>query len=125
MTDIRRISTVPGLAAAVGAFSHATVAGGFVFTSGQIPANAEGEIAEGFEAQLRATLDNLRAVLESAGSGLDRVVKVSGFLTDPDQLNSYNRIYREYFGGALPARTTVAVSLWGVLLEIDCVAVVR
>jgi 2-iminobutanoate/2-iminopropanoate deaminase len=63
-------------------------------------------------------------VLEAAGSGLDHVVKVNAYLTDPGRLEDYNRVYTEFFGTAKPARTTVCVSLWGVSLEIDCVAVV-
>jgi 2-iminobutanoate/2-iminopropanoate deaminase len=63
-------------------------------------------------------------VLEEAGSGLEHVVKVNGYLTDPSQLEAYNRVYSEFFGAAKPARTTVCVSLWGVALEIECVAVV-
>jgi 2-iminobutanoate/2-iminopropanoate deaminase len=51
------------------------------------------------------------------------VVKVNTYLTDPDQLEEYNRVYAEFFGTARPARTSVCVSLWGVSLEIDCVAV--
>ncbi|WP_204366932.1 RidA family protein [Nocardiopsis ganjiahuensis] len=119
-----RIDTVEGLAAPVGPFSHAVVANGFVYTSGQLPVDASGTAPDTFAAQLTRALDNLRAVLEAAGSSLGHVVKVNGYLTDPEQLDTYNRVYREVFGDALPARTTVGVSLWGVALEIDCVAVV-
>lgn len=67
-----------------------------------------------------------QGVLEArtAGSGLEHVVKVNAYLTDPGWLEDYNRVYTEFFGTAKPARTTVCVSLWGVSLEIDCVAVV-
>jgi 2-iminobutanoate/2-iminopropanoate deaminase len=122
---IRRVRTVDGLSEPVGAFSQAVVAGGFVFTSGQIPARADGSIAAGFESQLEATLGNLRTLLDSVGSGLDQVVKVNGYLTDRDQLDPYNRIYSAWFGEHLPARTTVCVDLWDVALEIDCVALVK
>jgi 2-iminobutanoate/2-iminopropanoate deaminase len=121
---IRRVRTVDGLSEPVGAFSHAVVADGFVFTSGQIPARADGSIPAGFESQLEATLGNLRTLLDSVGSGLDQVVKVNGYLTDRDQLDPYNRIYSAWFGEHLPARTTVCVDLWDVALEIDCVALV-
>ena len=121
---VRRIAELPGVAAAVGPFSQAVVANGFVFTAGQIPAiNGLDDQPDTFEEQVRQTLRNLRAVLEAAGSGLNQVLKVNTYLTDPRQLEEYNRIYREFFADAKPARTTVCVSLWGVSLEIECVAV--
>ena len=122
---IRRVRTVDGLSEPVGAFSQATVADGFVYTSGQIPVRTDGSIPADFESQLEATLGNLRTLLDSVGSGLDQVVKVNGYLTDRDQLDPYNRIYTAWFGEHLPARTTVCVDLWDVALEIDCVALVK
>ena len=109
----------------MGPFSQAVVANGFVFTAGQIPAiSGLGDQPDTFEDQVRQTIINLRSVLEAAGSGLEHVVKVNAYLTDPGRLEDYNRVYSEFFGAARPARTTVCVSLWGVALEIDCVAVV-
>lgn len=122
---IRRVRTVDGLNEPVGAFSQAVVADGVVYTSGQLPVRANGSIPADFESQLEATLGNLRTLLDSVGSGLDQVVKVNGYLTDRDQLDPYNRIYTAWFGGHLPARTTVCVDLWGVALEIDCVALIK
>lgn len=122
---VRRIAQIPGGAAAVGPFSQAVAANGFVFTAGQIPAiSGLDDQPDTFEDQVRQTIINLRSVLEEAGSGLEHVVKVNGYLTDPDQLEPYNRVYSEFFGTAKPARTTVCVSLWGVALEIECVAVI-
>lgn len=122
---IERIGAVKGQAAPVGPFSPAVVAGGFVFTSGQIPTDANGDIPEGFSAQVERTIDNLEAVLIAAGSGLDLIVKASGFLADPAHLEEYNRVYDRRIGASRPARTTVGVQLWGVALEIDCIARVR
>lgn len=123
---IRRVRALEGLAKPVGVFSHAVVANGWVFTSGQIPMLADGTVPDDFESQLHATLGNLRTLLTSVGSGLDRVVKVNGYLTSLDQLEPYNRVYQEWFGhDHLPARTTVCVALWGVALEIECVALVE
>lgn len=122
---IRRVRTVDGLAGPVGPFSQAVVANGFVYTSGQIPAGVDGTMASDFEGQLEATLHNLRALLEGVGSGIDHVVKVNGYLTDAADLEAYNRIYARWFGEHLPARTTVGVSLWGVALELECVALVK
>jgi len=122
---VRRIAEIPGGAAAVGPFSQAVVANGFVFTAGQIPAiSGLDDQPESFKDQVRQTIRNLESVLKAAGSGLEHVVKVNTYLTDPGQLEEYNRVYTEFFGAAKPARTSVCVSLWGVSLEIECVAVV-
>lgn len=122
---IERVRTVDGLGEPVGAFSQAVVANGVVYTSGQLPVRDDGSMPADFAGQLESALDNLRTLLESVGSGLDRVVKVNGYLTDAAQLESYNSIYTRWFGDHLPARTTVCVSLWGVSLEIECVALLR
>ncbi|MDR6506202.1 RidA family protein [Arthrobacter oryzae] len=121
---VRRIAEIPGGATAVGPFSQAVVANGFVFTAGQIPAiTGLDDQPESFADQVRQTIRNLESVLKAAGSGLEHVVKVNTYLTDPGQLEEYNRVYTEFFGTAKPARTSVCVSLWGVALEIECVAV--
>lgn len=122
---IRRIAEIPGGAAAVGPFSQAVVANGFVFTAGQIPATTGlDDQPESFADQVRQTIRNLESVLKAAGSSLEQVVKVNTYLTDLGQLEEYNRVYTEFFDGAKPARTSVCVSLWGVSLEIECVALV-
>jgi 2-iminobutanoate/2-iminopropanoate deaminase len=124
VSGITRIESAPGVPAAVGPYVQATSAGGFVFTTGQIPA-APGQSTGTFEDDVHATLRNLEAVLQAAGSDLDHVVKVNTYLSSPDQLAPYNQAYETFFAGRRPARTTVCVGLWGVSLEIDCVAVVR
>ena len=123
--SIRRIHAAPGHVAPVGPYSQAVVANGLVFTSGQIPARTglTDQPAE-FADQVRQTIENLRAVLEEAGSDLEHVLKVNTYLTDPEQLAEYNTVYEEFFGQHKPARTSVCVSLWGVSLEIECVAAV-
>lgn len=121
---VRRVAAAPGGMAAVGPFSQAVVAGGLVFTSGQIPATGDATTTMPFGEQVRRTIDNLGDILHASGSSLAHVLKVNAFLTEPGQLTEYNRIYAEYFGADLPARTTVCVDLWGVALEIECVAVV-
>ncbi|MFI8793506.1 RidA family protein [Streptomyces sp. NPDC055105] len=122
MTPIRRYATAPGVPAAVGPYVQATSAGGFVFTTGQIPA-APGQEIGTFADEVRATLTHLAAVLAEAGSGLDRIVKLNAFLGSPEQLDVYNQVYETFFTDHRPARTTVCVGLWGVALEIDCIAV--
>lgn len=121
--QLRRIRAAPDGGAPVGPFSQAVVAGGFVFTSGQIPAAGAND-SMSFGEQVRRTLDALDAILRSAGSSAEHVVKVNTYLTDVGQLEEYNEIYAEFFADHLPARTSVCVQLWGVALEIECVAVV-
>ncbi|MEW1797572.1 RidA family protein [Streptomyces niveus] len=123
MSGIARFASAPGVPAAVGPYVQATSAGGFVFTTGQIPA-APGEEAGSFEDQVYATLGHLEAVLTAAGSGLEHIVKVHAYLSHLDQLGTYNRVYERFMASSRPARTTVCVGLWGVSMEIDCIAVV-
>lgn len=109
-----------------GPYSHAIVANGFVYVSGQGPVDPEtGNAPDGFEDQVRQTFENLKTILEAAGSGLDRVVKVNAYLTDLTRFAAFNGVYEEFFGGEPPARTTVGADLLGILVEIDCVAVLR
>jgi 2-iminobutanoate/2-iminopropanoate deaminase len=78
----------------------------------------------GIEAETRRALDNLQAILHAAGTGLERVVKASVFLTDMDEFAAMNGVYASFFGDTRPARTTVAVSRLpvGARVEIDVVA---
>lgn len=97
--------------AAVGPYSQAVKAGGFLFTSGQIPLSSDGSAVAGdVRAQTRQVLENLRNVLEAAGSGLDRVVKCTCFLADMNDFAAMNEVYAEFFGASLPARSTVQVA---------------
>jgi len=97
--------------AAIGPYSQAIKAGGFVFVSGQIPLTPEGVLVEGgVEDQARQALANLKAVLEAAGSGLDRVVQVTAYLTDIAAFQAFNRVYAEFFTEPYPARAVVGVA---------------
>lgn len=111
---------------AVGAYAQAVRANGMLFLSGQIPLDpVSGEmITGGVEAQTRRVLDNLRGVLEGAGSGLDKVVKATIYLTDMNDFAVVNQTYAEYFPAAKPARATVAVAALprGSKVEIDMIA---
>lgn len=120
---MKRITAAPGTIGPVGPYSQAVISGNLVFTAGQIPARDDFDSQPAdFEDQVRQTLRNLEAILIAAGSDFEHVVKVNGYLTDPAQLEPFNRVYTQVLGHAPPARTTVCVSLWGVALEIDCVA---
>jgi len=114
--------------AAIGPYSQAVAAGGFVFLSGQIPLDAtSGEMVGGddVEAQARQVMRNLKAVLEAAGSGFAKVVKTTIYLTDLGDFAAVNKIYGGFFEGIEPpARATVQVSALprGAKVEIDAIA---
>ena len=115
----------PSAPAAIGPYSQATVSGGVVYTSGQIPMLPDGSLREGDVAmQARQVLENLKAVLLAAGSGLERVLKTTVFLKDMDDFAAMNAVYAEYFTEPYPARSTVQVARLprDVLVEIEAVA---
>lgn len=123
----RRIVVADGAPRAIGPYSQAVVAGGFVFCSGQIALDpATGELAGGDDvaAQARQVMENLRAVLEAAGSSLDRVVRTTIYLADLGDFARVNDVYGSCFGADPPARATVGVAALprGALVEIDAVA---
>lgn len=111
---------------AIGPYSQAIVAGDLVFCSGQIPLNPQtGQLISGsVEDETRRVLDNLRAVLEAAGTSLDRIVKTTIFLADMNDFASVNTVYGSYFPGDPPARSTVQVARLprDVRVEIEAVA---
>lgn len=115
-----------GAPRAVGPYSQAVRAGGFIFTAGQLALDpATGKLlGETIEEQTRRALDNLKAVVEAAGSSLSRVVKTTVFITDMASFARMNGVYAEYFPAAPPARSTVPVPSLplGGLIEIECVA---
>ncbi|MCX2888332.1 MULTISPECIES: RidA family protein [Pseudomonas] len=120
---MKRIHSATGTISPVGPYSQAVVSGHLVFTAGQIPSlGSLEEQPDNFKDQVRQTFANLAAILDAAGSSLSHIVKVNAYLTDPDQLTPFNEVYKEILGHAPPARTTVCVQLWGVSLEIDCIA---
>lgn len=111
--------------AAIGPYSHAVQTGGLLFTSGQIPLDpATGTLVPGgVGEQTEQVIRNLAAVLESAGSGLDRVVKTVCFLQSMGDFAAFNAVYARFFTGK-PARSCVEVSALpkGALVEIEAVA---
>jgi 2-iminobutanoate/2-iminopropanoate deaminase len=112
--------------AAVGPYSQAIAAGQLVYTAGQVALDkASGKLVEGgVQAQAQQALENLKAVLEAAGSGLDRVIKTTVFLQSMDDYAAVNEVYGRYFAGSAPARSAVAVAALplGALVEIEAVA---
>ena len=111
----------------IGPYSQAVVAGGFVFAAGQIALHPEtGQLCGGsFQEEARRVLDNLKAVLEAAGSSLEQAVKVTIFLADVNRFGEFNEIYGEYFGKSKPARSTVQAARLpkDAQVEIDAIAV--
>ncbi|MGY6227208.1 regulator [Faecalibacterium prausnitzii] len=109
---------------AIGPYSQGFIAGGFVYTSGQIPVNpADGTVPEGIAAQTEQSCKNVGAILEAAGSGYDKVIKTTCFLADIADFAVFNEVYAKYFTSK-PARSCVAVKDLpkGVLCEIEAVA---
>lgn len=109
---------------AIGPYSQGFIAGGFVYTSGQIPVNpADGTVPEGIAAQTEQSCKNVGAILEAAGSGYDKVIKTTCFLADIADFAAFNEVYAKYFTSN-PARSCVAVKDLpkGVLCEIEAVA---
>ena len=106
-------------------FSPAIIAGDFRYVSGQASVDAETGriIAASFEAEMRRSIANLRAILEAGGLSLDHVINVRSYVASQDDLALYNQIYPEYFAQPAPTRSTI-VGVLGTMLkfELDCVA---
>lgn len=111
--------------AAIGPYSQAQIAGGMVFTSGQIGIDPEtGHIAEGVEAQAHQVFKNLAALLTAAGSDISKVVKTSVFIKDMNDFGKINAVYAQYFTEPFPARSCVEVARLpkDVLVECEVIA---
>ena len=109
---------------AIGPYSQGYIAGGFVYTSGQIPVNsADGTVPAGIAAQTEQSCRNVGAILEAAGVGYDKVIKTTCFLADIADFAAFNEVYAKYFISK-PARSCVAVKDLpkGVLCEIEAIA---
>jgi len=124
---IKTIITTNKAPAPVGPYNQAVRSGGFVFTAGQIPIDPKtGSLITGsIEEQTRCVIENLKALVDAAGSSLDRVVKTTVFLRDMNDFPRMNAIYADYFPAAsAPARSTVQVARLpkDVAVEIEAVA---
>ena len=123
MKQVINTSNAP---AAIGPYSQAIEVNGMVYTSGQIPVNpATGEIADSIEGQARQVMENVKNLLEAAGTSMGNVVKTTVFIKEMNDFGKINEIYAEYFEGACPARSCVEVARLpkDVLMEMEAVAV--
>jgi len=110
----------------IGPYSQGIVEGGFVFTSGMIaldPATSK-LVTGGIKEQTKRVLENVKAILDQAGSSMEKVTKTTVYLKDPGFFKEMNEVYMTYFNSHKPARSTIVCSfmLPDVLLEIDAVA---
>ncbi|KXU87869.1 enamine deaminase RidA [Paraburkholderia monticola] len=134
MTDSTHAPRLPhtdnpaALAKPGGHYSHVAIANGFVFVSGQLPINAEGEkLADAsFDAQAEQVLANVKAALEGVGSSVAQLVQVRVYVVDVEHWASFNQIYARWAGDAKPARAVVPVPQlhYGFKIEVEAVALV-
>lgn len=125
----RRIVATDGAPAAIGPYSQGVIAGGFLFTAGQIPLDPRtGQLVEGgIEPQTRQALANVLAILAAAGLGARDVVKVTLYLVDLGDYAAVNEVYGRVFDTAPPARSVVQVAALprGARIEVEAVAALR
>jgi len=116
----------PHAPAAIGPYSQAIRCGQFIYTAGQIPLDpTSGEIVgEDIQTQTHRVMQNLQAILNSAGTSLNKVIKTTVFLVNMGDFQAMNAVYASYFQGTAPARSTIAVAELPrkALVEIECVA---
>ena len=113
---------------AVGPYSQAIVANGFIFTAGQVPLipGTKDIVEGGIQEQTRQVFQNLQAILEEAGTGFDKVVKATVFLSDMNNFAAMNEVYKEFVDGDFPARSAVEVARLplDVMVEIEMIALI-
>ncbi|KAF8552219.1 yabJ protein [Imleria badia] len=120
------VNNIPGAVPRLPTFSQAVISNGNVYVSGSVGCDAAYNVIGGIQEQTKAALDNMKALLEGAGSGLEYILKVTVYLADmPRDFEVFNQIYTEYFADEeLPARMTIGVVALplGALVGVDCIA---
>lgn len=122
-----RVIQTPEAPEAIGPYAQAIRSGNYLFTSGQIPLTPEGQLIDrSIEEQTKQVLQNVRAVLQAAGSDLDRVIKTTVYLADMNDFSQMNDVYATFFEPHRPARSCVEVARLpkDVRVEIEVIAVV-
>lgn len=123
---MKKVISTEKAPAAIGPYSQAIEANGFVYASGQLPINPiTGQFPDGgVREQTRQSILNAQAILEEAGLSLDNVVKTTVFLADMNDFAAMNEVYASYFKAPFPARSAVAVKTLpkGAMVEIECIA---
>ncbi len=124
----KKIISTEKAPAAIGPYNQGIVAGGYLYTSGQLPINpVTGLVPSSIEEQTVQVLDNLKAIIEAAGSTMEKVLKCTVYIVDFNDFAVMNNIYSTYFPTNPPARATVGISKLAknALVEIDAIAIVE
>lgn len=124
----REILSTNKAPSAIGPYSQGIKVGDMVFTSGQIPINPEtGELISDIREATRQSLNNVKAILESAGTSLDNAVKMGVFVKDMNDFATINEVYAEFFGENPPARSLVEVARLpkDAVIEIEAIAIIK
>ena len=121
-----QIVSTPAAPAAIGPYAQGVIAAGLLYTSGQIPLDADGHFVAGdIEVQTTQVLANLRAVIEAAGAGFADVIRTTVYVADLDDFPRLNAVYARHFGEHRPARSTVQVARLPRDARIEIEAIVR
>jgi len=124
----KKIISTEKAPAAIGPYNQGIVAGGLLYTSGQLPINpVTGLVPSSIEEQTVQVLDNLKAIIEAAGSSMEKILKCTVYILDFNDFAVMNNIYSTYFPTNPPARATVGISKLAknALVEIDAIAIVE
>ena len=123
---MKKVISTPKAPAAIGPYSQAIEINDMIFTSGIIPINpANGTLVDGsIEEQTKQVFDNMKGLLEDAGSSLDKIIKTTVFIKNMDDFSRVNEVYASYFTGDFPARSCVEVARLpkDVLIEVEAIA---
>ncbi len=126
---MRKVVSTKKAPAAIGSYAQANIVGNLVFTSGQVPLDPEtGLLVEGgIEEQTRQSLMNVKAVLEEAGTGMDKVIKTTCFLQNMEDFAKMNEVYASFFDGDYPSRSAFQVGKLpkDALIEIEAIAYIE
>lgn len=121
----KQVVSTPDAPAAIGPYSQGIKIGNLIFTSGQLPLNPQsGELVADIEGATKQSLDNIRAILESAGTTMNKIIKTVVFLRDMNDFAAMNAVYAVYFPNNPPARSAVQVARLpkDAILEIEAIA---